>query len=365
MTDCRAAVITGFNQPLEIQSIPIPDLEPTAMLVRVEAATLCGTDVHRWHGGINVQDRLPYIPGHETCGIVEEIRGERADLLGNPLKPGDRVIWAYPSCGHCYFCTVARQPTLCRQVRIWGCNRVDQYPYLLGGCAEYQYVPPGCSVIRVPDEVSAPLAASAACALRTVMHAFERLGPLGSQETILIQGSGPVGLYAAAVAKDHGAYRVLMIGAPHQRLEVGKALGADATLNLEDVTEVADRRQWVLDQTSGLGADVAIQCATGEAVPEGLSMLRPGGRYISIGGGGRSPSIPFSSLSRMTTFIGITMAEGRHWLQAVSFLASRRSLPFDKMISGTYTLEQTSDAMQAMSDFREVKPVIYPSRNGH
>jgi threonine dehydrogenase-like Zn-dependent dehydrogenase len=363
MSTVRAAVIAAPNAPLEIRSIQVPELEPTAMLARVEAATLCGTDVHRWHGGLGAVERMPFIPGHETCGIIAEMNGERFDLLGEPLRVGDRVIWAYPSCGHCYFCTVARQPTLCKQVRIWGCNPCQQYPYLLGGCAEIQYVPPRCDVIRVPDEVSAPLAASAACALRTVMHGFEKLGPVASHETVLIQGAGPVGLYAAAVAKDHGAHRVPMIGAPGTRLAVGRALGVDATLDLDAEPDAGRRREWALEQSNGRGADVVIQAATAAAVPEGLGLVRLGGRYLTIGGGGPEISMPVSTLGRMVSYTSIIMAEGRHWLQAVQFLASRRSLPFEKMITGRYSLDDATQAIQAMSDFREVKPVIFPSAN--
>jgi D-arabinose 1-dehydrogenase-like Zn-dependent alcohol dehydrogenase len=253
MADCRAAVITALNQPLEIQRVPLPDLEPTALLCRVEAATLCGTDVHRWHGALTRPDMLPFIPGHETCGVIEAMHGPRTDLLGAPLKVGDRILWAYPSCGRCYWCTVARQPSICPEIRYWGCNRSDQYPYLLGGCAEYQYVPPRCDIIRVPEEVSSPLAAAAACAYRTVMHGFDRLGPIHPHETVLVQGSGPLGLFAAAVARDHSAYRVLMIGAPEARLRVAQDMGVDAALDLEDVPDPAQRRQWVLDQVGGGG----------------------------------------------------------------------------------------------------------------
>ena len=224
MADSLAAVLTAFHQPTELQRVPVPDLEPTALLVRVDAATLCGTDVHIWHGQYGSL-ALPVIPGHETAGTIVDKNGERRDLTGVPLNRGDRVIWAYPFCGHCFFCTVAHQPTLCQSGARYGRERSDQPPYLLGGCAEYHYVPPGCDVIRVPDEVSSPLAASAACALRTIMHGFERLGPVGSHETILVQGAGPVGLYAAAVARARGAGKVLVIGAPASRLQVATGMG--------------------------------------------------------------------------------------------------------------------------------------------
>ena len=85
MTECRAAVVTGFNQPAEIWSVQTPELEPTGLLMRVDAATLCGTDVHCWHGRMP-SDRLPYIPGHETTGTIVEMNGARTDLLGEPLN---------------------------------------------------------------------------------------------------------------------------------------------------------------------------------------------------------------------------------------------------------------------------------------
>jgi threonine dehydrogenase-like Zn-dependent dehydrogenase len=356
---CRAAVITAFNEPLEVRAVEIPELEPGGMLTHVEAATLCGTDVHRWHGSLGIAGSLPFIPGHETCGIVAEIRGSRTDLLGRPLRQGDRVLWAYPSCGHCYYCTVARQHTLCSQKQSWGHQKIDEYPYLLGGLAEYQYAPPASAVISVPDEVNAPLAASAACALRTVMSGFERLGAIASHETVVIQGAGPLGLYATAVARDHGANRIVVVGAPAARLKVAKKLGADAVLDLEKVTKPDDRIAWVRDQTGGRGGDVVIQVASGEAVAEGLQMVRPGGRYVSIGGGGKNP-VPLESLGRAISYVNIQQAEPRHWLQAVEFLASRRSLPFDEIITGSYDLDGASEAFRLMAEFKIVKPVIRP-----
>jgi threonine dehydrogenase-like Zn-dependent dehydrogenase len=361
MIEVRAAVVTATHKPLEIQKVPVPDLEPRGLLAKVDAATLCGTDVHRWHGEV----RTPFIPGHETCGIVEEMNGERTDLMGEPLKQGDRILWAYPACGRCYWCTVARQPSLCRNSLVWGNNPVDKYPYLLGGCAEAQYVPPGSDVIKVPDEVTSPIAAAAACPFRTVMHGYDRLGPVYAHETVLIQGSGPLGIFAAAVAKDQSAYKVLMIGAPAGRLEVGRAMGADDTLNLEDVEAVSDRRQWVLDHTSGRGADVVIQVATTSAIPEGLSLLRPGGRYISIGaggGGGTPPSMPLNTFPQHVTFISVRTAEPRHWLQAVRFVATRQDLPWDSIISASYKLDDITKAYEAMSTFSIVKPVIFPNQ---
>lgn len=359
MNDCRAAVITAHNRPLEIQRISVPELEPGALLVRIEASTLCGTDVHRWHGPLPEEDSLPIITGHEPCGTVEEINGRRTDILGNPVKPGDRIVWSYVSCGSCYYCSVALQPCICAGRASWGHQRSDRHPYLLGSCAEYMYVPPPCLIIKVPEEISSASAAASACAYRTVMHGFDNMGAVKSHETALIQGSGPLGNFATAVARDHGAKQVLVIGAPAGRLEVAKRMGADAVLNLEEVTDPEHRRQWVRDHTDGRGADIVVQVANDAAVPEGLTMLRRGGRYVSIGVGGKA-NIPVGSLPQEMTFYTIRSGEPRHWLQAIEFLKSRRkTFPFEEMISASYQLEQINEALQAMASYRVVKPVIY------
>lgn len=362
MADCRAAVITAYNEPLEIQRVPIPDLEPGAILVRIEASTICGTDVHRWHGPMGSEDSLPMITGHEPCGTIEAINGKRTDILGSPLNIGDRIVWSYVACGECYWCAVALQPCACPGRMSWGHHRSDQYPYLLGSVAEYMYVPPPCLIIRVPEEVSSASAAAAACAYRTIMHGFDNLGAVKSHETVLIQGSGPLGNFATAVARDHGAKRVLVIGAPAARLEVTKRMGADAVLNLDDMADPAERREWVRSQTDGRGADVVIQVANSLAVPEGLSMLRQGGRYVNIGAGGNA-SISVGSLPREMILHTIQSGEPRHWLQAIDFLATRRSTyPFDEMITASYSLDQVNDAIQAMASYQVVKAAIYPHR---
>ena len=368
MAHSRAAVVTTVHEPLEVQDVPFPDIEPGGVLVKVDAATLCGTDVHVWEGVSALPDGPPYIPGHETCGTIVEIGGRRTDLLDEPLKIGDRIIATYPFCGHCYYCTIARQAVLCPHVVPYGRVRSDRAPYLLGGCAQHHYFPPDCDIIRVPDEVSPPLAASAACALRTIMHGFEKLGSLGSHDTVLVQGAGPVGQFTAqcaraAGARDRGANKVLMIGAPADRMRVAQSFGVDVSLDLEAEPDAAKRKQWALDQTGGRGPDVVLQCAGSPAIVEGLDLVRRGGRLVSIGATGGTINIPGGVFTgKYVDVLGIVMAEGRHFYEAVNFLATRRKqFDFEQMITGTYRLEQVTDALQAMAAFREVKPVVLPN----
>jgi L-iditol 2-dehydrogenase len=362
MPESLAAVVTGFNEPLELRKVPLPELDEGAVLARVDVATLCGTDIHFWQADSGSQAQLPYIPGHETTSIIEEIRGERYDVMGEQLRPGDRIIATYPHCGHCYFCTVARQPTLCSNSYSFGRQSADRSPYLLGGCAEYHYYPRESDIIKVPDEVSSPLAASAACALRTIMHGFERIGTIETHERVLIQGAGPLGLYATAVARDRGASQVLVIGAPQARLDVAREWGADDTLDIDTHKDLKERREWVMERTQGRGPDIVVQCAASAANPEGLDLVRRGGRFAAIGVTGGTITLPGGQLTaKGLTILGIIGSESRHFYKGLEFLATRkREFPFEKLLTGVYTLDRITEAFQAMADFREVKPVILP-----
>ena len=117
-----------------------------------------------------------------------------------------------------------------------------------------------------------------------------------------------------------------------------------------------------MERTGGRGADVAIQCVSFAVIPEGLGFVRPGGRYLSIGGGGGPVSI--NGFGQQMTIVSVRSGEGRHYHQALEFLRARSaSVPFARMLSRPYSLDETSDALHAMADFREVKTVILPHGN--
>jgi L-iditol 2-dehydrogenase len=359
--ESRTAVITGLNSELEVRTVPIPELVPGAVLIKVDAATLCGTDAHRWQGHRPPKER-PFVPGHETCGTIVEMKGDLRSLLDEPLAIGDRIVSSYSHCGHCFYCRVARQTTLCKSNTYYGVWTPEK---LMGGCADYHIFPPGASLVKVPDNVSSPLAASSACALRTVMHGFEQLGAIQSWESVVILGAGPLGLYATAVARDRGAKNVFTIGAPQARLNVATAWGADGTADVDAMAAVEDRVAWVRERTDGRGADIVINCANSPAFIDGLRMCRPGARIVSIGvSGGDSVALPTDLLFLGISIKTVVMAEARHFFEALQFLSSRqRSFDFERMLSNTFPLSGTTEALRGMAEFREVKPVIIPSLN--
>src|SRR5581483_6001725 len=280
----RAAVVREFQAPIVIEEVPVPaEPEPGAILARIEMCSICGTDVHLWQGSLATRVELPVILGHEMVGRIVAIgSGQRRDTVGQPLRIGERITWTHTSCGSCFFCTVAQQPTLCQNARRYMYERMDRPPYLLGGFAEYGYVLPDSGRIRVPDNVPNELASLSSCALRSVMNAFDVLGAIGASEVVVVQGAGPLGLLATAVAKIGGARRVVTIGAPDARLAIATEFGADETISIERTTH-EERTDRVRALTDGRGADIVMEF-TGHpgAFNEGLDLIRRGGRYVVV-----------------------------------------------------------------------------------
>jgi D-arabinose 1-dehydrogenase-like Zn-dependent alcohol dehydrogenase len=111
---CKAAVLEEYGEPLQIREVPIPEIGPGAILVKVEMAGICGTDVHQRKGELSIKPPTPLIPGHETIGrIVKLGTGRVRDAVGEDIRVGDRIMWAHADCGECYWCQIARDPVLC------------------------------------------------------------------------------------------------------------------------------------------------------------------------------------------------------------------------------------------------------------
>ncbi|NUR87539.1 MAG: alcohol dehydrogenase catalytic domain-containing protein, partial [Nonomuraea sp.] len=208
----RAAVLTQYGRPLELRDLPLDgDCAPGAALVRVTCATLCATDVHLWSG--RMPAALPLVLGHETAGVVEAVGEGTLDALGRPVKPGDRIGWSESTCGHCHGCTVLRDPVACANRGYGFLQRADVWPYATGGLATHTYVPAQAQKLVLPDDVPDTWAAAAGCAVKTVLHAFDRAGGVRPGQTVAVQGAGALGLVATAYAAVSGA-RVVTIGGP-------------------------------------------------------------------------------------------------------------------------------------------------------
>jgi D-arabinose 1-dehydrogenase-like Zn-dependent alcohol dehydrogenase len=361
----KAAVVRKFGVPIQIEEVPIPNaLEPGAILVQTEMCSVCGTDVHLWEGTLSTKVELPVILGHEMVGrIVALGSGSDRDSVGQRIRTGDRIVWTHTSCGNCFFCTVAQEPTLCQNARRYMYERIDQFPYLLGGFSEYGYVMPEAGRVRVPDSVCNEFASMSSCALRTVMNAMHVLDGIGPTDVVVIQGSGPLGLLATAVANIAGARKIITIGAPDARLNLASEFGADQTLSIER-TSAEERAEQIKAASDGRGADIVMEF-TGRpgALNEGLDFIRRGGRYLVVGqlGSGTTTIKPSLIVSKQLRILGSLSGRAKAYWKALEFVsAHKQHFPFDRMISNHYSLDEVNVALQRMKNYEEIKPMIEP-----
>src|SRR3954451_11895119 len=256
----QAVVMPGPAMDLELRAFPEPELEDGAVLLRTLGSEVCGTDVHLWHGQL-AGVPYPIIPGHVSVGEVAAVGGQASDVDGRPLATGDIVTFldVYGSCGRCWYCTVAQASTRCPYRRVYGIT-LSADEGLLGGWGEYIYLRPGVHIVRLPADLPWETFLAAGCGLPTALHALER-AEVRFGDTVVVQGSGPVGLNAAILAQLRGAGRVIVVGGPPLRLAMATQSGADATLDIGELG-AAGRIAAVRDLTGGRGADVTIE-ATG------------------------------------------------------------------------------------------------------
>ena len=196
----------------------------------------------------------------------------------------------------------------------------------------------------------------------TSLHAVER-GDIKIGDTVLVLGSGPVGINAIVLALLRGALRVLCIGAPASRLDAALAAGAAATLNIETHDE-AQRLEWVLENTSGRGADVTIE-ATGApaAVAQAMQFTRDAGTVVIVGqytDHGPTSFNPHLDLNKKHLDVrGCWGSEFSHFYRATQ-LAAHRSEPWARMKLISYGLDRANEALADVSDGRVVKALIRP-----
>jgi threonine dehydrogenase-like Zn-dependent dehydrogenase len=362
----KAAVLAGWRQPLEVREYQdVRAVAPGEALVRVEMAGICGTDVHLWLGQLPIP--IPVILGHETAGRVEQLgAGLEKDWRGELLKVGDRVTWASSiMCGECFYCRQKAQPTRCIARKAYGISySANEAPHLRGGYAEKILLRAGTGIFRIPDDLSTEAVIGAGCGLVTAIHGLER-APIAWGDVVVIQGSGPVGLAALTVSRQAGAARVVVIGGPRHRLELARAFGADAVIDIQEVSDPAERRRLILAETGPYGADAVIECVGHpDAVSEGLELCRDGATFLVLGQYADAGNIPFNPHTitrKQLRMVGSWGFEARHVDRALTLLA-RAGLQekFAAEVTRRFPLEEANKALETVRAWRSGKAVITP-----
>jgi threonine dehydrogenase-like Zn-dependent dehydrogenase len=327
----RAVAMVG--REFEIQEYPVPEPAPGTILLRQELAGICGTDIHNWE-----YQRLKgnILLGHENVGIIERLGdGVKADYLGRPLEEGDRVIFP-PGTPH----------------GAYGFLPADEGPPFRGGFADYIYLyQPETCVLKtaLPPEVGV-LAEPFTVGVHGVMRSGLRFG-----DTVVIQGSGAIGLLTLICAKASGAGRLIVVGGPAGRLALAWKIGADVVIDISVITDPAERAAIIREQTPrGAGADVVFECAGFlPAIPEGIDYLKRGGTYVEMGHFVDTGSLDFNpnqSLVRKNLRLEAILGYGGNetFVRGMPIL-ERNEFPFAALVDPILPLERVADGFAALT----------------
>jgi threonine dehydrogenase-like Zn-dependent dehydrogenase len=360
MSTARAAVLVEPHK-VETWDVPIVDPGPGEVLVSVVVGGVCGSDVHIKTGDAGVMP-FPIILGHEGVGRIEKLgEGVTADFASVPVNEGDLVCWApIALCGRCYSCSVAEQ-TPCENSQFF---EHAEHPNW-ASYADYAWLPRTLAFYRLPDGAQPDAVAALGCALPTALRGYEQGGPVQVNETVVVQGAGPVGLAAVLVASVAGAREIIVIDQVQQRLEVARKLGATASVSLTD-TSREQRKNEIYDRVGPNGPDVVVEAAGAlPAFPEGFDLTGNHGRYIVLGLWGQigEERIEPRELTLKNMKIkGATFPKPRHYYLAMHLSARvQDSHGLADLVTHRYSVDDANDALEAVEAGTPIKAVIDPS----
>jgi L-iditol 2-dehydrogenase len=352
----RKTMLAGvYHGPMDlrIEERPVPQLETGEILLKVDAASICGTDLRIFHGKHRMySDDVIRVPGHEVAGTIAALSSDAAGY-----HEGDRVFVApNMGCGHCRQCVGGRN-NLCPDYQALGVT-ID------GGFAEYMRIPAAAvrqgNVIPITEGLEAAVAALVepfACVLRgqNAVH-------LQTGERVLIFGAGPIGLMHIKLALAKGAAQVIVSEPVMERAEQARRWGADIVI----IPGEQDLQPAVLEATSGQGADVILVAAPVHAAQEAaLQLAAIGGRINFFGGLPKDrPEIRFdSNLVHYKELVvtGTTACSTQDCWQANEIINSGR-VDLSELISQRFALTDIGPAFAAAEDRRMLKIVLEPDR---
>jgi len=354
----KAAVLISPGK-IEILEYDMPKVGPKDLLLKVEMVGICGTDIHMVFSPKPFPEEeyvYPLILGHEIVGRIIETGSEAhtVDATGLQLKVGDRVTGIFgggtPDATH---------PLLYGWCRGWATHR-----YVYGDYARIYRLPE-----ELPIEVGV-LLEPLSVGIKALERALEPTGPnvlrgMGPGKFVVVQGSGPIGLTIAILAKLCGAIKTVVVGAPGTRLQMCKEFGVDYTLNIDEVKSPEERISKIKELIPE-GADIVFEAAgVPEAFAEGLEMVRRGGVYVEVGHFTERGTVHINPYTLCRKDINIYGSWG---VGPYGFMLSRRimeacykTIPFEKIVTHRFSIEETAKAVETARSGKCMKAVLVPN----
>ena len=350
----RAAVCHRFGEPFSLENVSLSDPREGEVRVRLEACAICHSDVAyadgAWGGSV------PTVLGHEACGLVAETGPGVASL-----RPGQRVVVSLiRHCGACGRCR-AGEPALCTAafglderspIALAGGGRIEQG--LRCGAFADEVVVHASQAVPVPRHLPAASLSMLGCAVLTGVGAAERAGAVGPGDTVVVIGSGGVGLNAIQGAVIAGAERVIAIDVADEKLAAARLFGATAAVNARTADPAAAVE----------AADVVIATAgSARAVEQGLALLRRGGTLVVVGmpaSGEEARFDPTQLAHDGMRIVGTKMGSARPAddIPRLVALYEDGRLKLDELVTATYPLDRINEAADAMRRGEAIRNVI-------
>ncbi|XP_070566847.1 L-threonine 3-dehydrogenase-like isoform X2 [Ptychodera flava] len=333
MAVAQRAVFVGADQTpcMKFETVRVPPLRPGDTLVRIQMATICGSDMHTIEG--RRKENTPSILGHEAVGVVVEHRREDVDL-----KPGDRVTFSIMN--SCMMCDICKGgiPQKCRKLFKHGFRPLtDECP--LNGCyASHIIIESGTAIVKVPDNVTDKMAVPVNCALGTMVNARDCMEDWNGT-TALIQGAGMLGLYGCALLNEAGCAKVYCTDINKDRLARARNFGAiPYDKGSPDVPKSSE-------------FDVVIEvCGAASVVNDGIDLLKIGGTYIFVGMVHPQSQLDITGnqiIRKCLTIKGLHNYAPWHLERAVQFISdTAQKYPYETLVSDPYPLQNIDGAVK-------------------
>lgn len=338
----RVLQITAPGAPLAEAETPDPTAGPGEVVVRIEAAGICRSDVH-YRSGTRPVPSLPLVPGHEIAGTIVAVSSDVADR-----SPGERVCLHYlVTCGGCEFCRRGAEQ-FCTTGQMLGLDRQ-------GGYAEMIAVP-ARNTHLVPERVGTRAAAVMMCSTATSLHALRR-GRVTAGTSVALLGAGGLGMSAIQLAKVLGAGPIYAVDIDPTRLATAEALGAIPIDGDGDaVTEIVALG----------GVDVAVELVgSADLMRDAVAMLRPQGRAVAVGITHREFGLdPYRDLVRREAEILGTADHLPSEIDEILGWAATGLIDVDRLVTATIPLEQEAveQALVSLEAFGAgIRTVIEPA----
>lgn len=356
----KAAVCREFGKPPAIEEVEIAAPHAGEVKIRMKACGICQSDIHEIEGAWG--GTLPAVYGHEAAGIIEEIG---AGVEG--LSVGQQVVATLiRACHRCYFCAIG-QPALCettfrldRESPLRGADGTPIAQGLRTGAFAESILVDASQAVAIPEDVPLESASLLACAVITGFGAVVNTARVESGSSVVVIGTGGVGLNAIQAAALSGAEPIIAVDIANSKLEVARTFGATHTINPRD----DDLEAKVAALTDGRRADtVVVTAGAGSAVEQGIKLVRRAGTLVVVGmppSGVTSRMDPAQFAHDGQRILGSKMGSARPQIDIPRLLMLYRDgrLKLDELVSNRYPLGEINDAIASAKRGQAVRNVI-------